>query len=262
MTGPSTTPRRSRPRAHARLAAAVLLLATGATGCLDIADPVEPEPGPGRLVANVLLADGERPTMEVEASFEPGVASGGQVRSPADPSLRVLGTTVEPSPDLTREPGRLRYRATDTLDAAELDRAELEIEGPRLSAERPRAVRSLPLIWRAGPDSVRLVEGENLELPLRGAPEATQDGDLQIQWRLDVQGAEGSGVFFSATGNSSIPDALVVPDGALPVSTSGGPLEAVLQAAVLVRSPPDETGYGTFLAVTARLEWRVFGPGE
>lgn len=221
---------------------------------------MEPEPGPGRFDASVLLADGEPATLEVEASFEPGAAPGGRVRSPADPSLRVLATTVEPSPDLTRDPGRLRYRATDTLDAGELDRAELVIEGPRLSAERPRAVRTLPLIWRAGPDSVQLVEGEDLELPLRGTPGDTQDGDLKIRWRLDVEGAEGSDVRFSATGSSSIPDTLVVPDGALAGARSGQPLQAVLRATLLVRSPPETTGYGTFLGVTVRLEWRVFTP--
>lgn len=260
MTAPAALPRRLRRRAHASLASAALLLATGAAACLDFADPVEPEPGPGQFNASVRLADGERPTMEVEASFEPGATPGGRVRTPADPSLRVLATTVEPSPDLTRDPGRLLYRATDTLDAGELDRAELVIEGPRLSAERPRAVRTLPLIWRAGPDSVRRVEGGDLELPLRGAPDGTEDGALRIRWRLDVQGAEGSDVFFSASGNASIPDTLVVPDGALSGSTSGEPLEAVLQAVVLVRSPPEEAGYGTFLGVTVRLEWRVFGP--
>lgn len=259
MRGPGPTPRRSPGPARAGAVAAAVLLATGAAACLDFADPVEPEPGPGRFDASVLLADGEPATLEVEASFEPGAVPGGRIRSPADPSLRVLATTVEPSPDLTRDPGRLRYRATDTLDAGELDRAELVIEGPRLSAERPRAVRTLPLIWRTGPDSVRLVEGEDLELPLRGA-DATEGEDLRLQWRLDVNGSRGTGPLYTASGRSVIPDTLEVPAEVLEAAGAGEPLRANVRIQVTTRSPSEGSGYESFLQVSTRLEWRVAPP--
>lgn len=256
MTGPSTTPRRSPPRAHARLAASALLLATGAAGCLDIADPVEPEPGPGSFQASVALRDGEPPVVELTAAFDPGVDVDGEVRSPAEPALEFLGTTAEPSGGEGRT---LRYRSIDTLDAAGPERATLEMKGPRLSAERPRTGLSVPLIWRDGPRSVEPPDGGDLELPLRGTG-ATEDEDLRLSWRLEVTGSGEPGFLFTSSGRAVIPDTLEVPAEVLETAGTGNTLRADLRIQVTIRAPPEETGYQTLLRVSVRLEWRVAPP--
>lgn len=244
---------------HAGPIVLAVVAATGAGGCLDFAGPVEPEPGPGSFQASVALHDEEPPVMELTAVFDPGVDADGEVRPPTGPALQLLGRTTEPSARVEGEGRALRYRSTDTLDAGEPERAVLEMEGPRLSKERPRAVLSVPLVWRDGPRSVEPPDGEDLELPLREAG-AAESEDLGLQWRLDVSGSGGAGSLYTVSGRSVIPDTLEVPAEVLDATTAGDTLRANLRIQVTTRSPPGEPGYESFLQVSTRLKWRVARP--
>lgn len=241
----------SGARASAAVAA---VLGLGLSGCLDF---VEPEPGPGRLEALLDVRETEPSRAHFRARFSPGGTADGTVRSVENPRIRILDTAVEPS----EESGVLRWIYRRNLDfdlsAGEVDRQEVELVGPRLAGGRSPAVLTLPLVRRAGPDSVRLSAGEPLELPVGGGPDGSRRPLERIEWALSIRPIEGSGVLFSARGAGSLPDTLRVQADAL--EGASGPLEASLNVQLEATEPAagSASGYEATLQVTTRLAWEI-----
>lgn len=237
----------------ARASVALVVLATaGLSGCLDFA---EPEPGPGSLEADLDIRSEGPPRAAFRARFIPGGDADGTVRSVENPSIRILGADVEPSDGS----GAIRWLYARTFDPIDgvTDRRTVEMVGPRLAGDRTRAVLAVPLVRRAGPDSVRVGAREPLELPVHGVPEAS-GGDLdRLNWTLRVRTAERAGLLFTAAGAGSLPDTLRVPEEAL--GGASGALEAYLDADLEAADPgaAPTAGYGAELEVTVRLAWTI-----
>jgi hypothetical protein len=172
-------------KAAGRAAACALgcgVLLGAAAGCLNFA---EPEPGPAVLQAVLRAEDGDTVRGELQASFRPGTHPDGRARSVAEPFLRILDRVVGPSE--RRDGGPLQYRADFPLGAPAEVPARVELEGPRLDGLSSRGRVSVPGLWRAGPDSVRMAAGEDLRLPLRGVPEADPIDSAEIDRRLRLR---------------------------------------------------------------------------
>lgn len=237
-----------------RAPAAVAALAiAGLSGCLDFAGP---EPGPGRLEARLRIdGEGTPSRAELTARFSPGGHPDGTVRSVASPRIRLLDRVVEPS----AASGALEwlYEHGFELSAAGLDRKAVELVGPRLADDRSPAVVAVPLVRRAGPDSVSLPAGGALELPLDGTPEATRWPRESLSWTLSLTRAGRSTPLFTARGAGSLPDTLRVQADAL--DGAAGPLAASLFVHLEATKDPAASGssYGTAFRVTVRLAWTI-----
>lgn len=257
MKGSRSPVRRSGRRGGFALAVAGTMLTAGLAACLDF---VEPGTGPGLLQASLTVTDADSARTEFSAHFDPGADPGGSARPVADPSLRILATTLRPTGE--GRAGRLDYRQTLTPDAGSAvpDRTTVELRGPRLGGGRPRATVSSPLVGRAGPDTVRLSAGEELALPLRGAPHSVDRVLSRLRWSLSVRSPGGTGGSFSASGTGSLPDTLRVQPGALPGSPRGEPLRAELRVVLSTRVPAGAAGYRAALRVSVRLGWVVVPP--
>lgn len=232
---------------------ALATLAAVLSGCLNFA---EPEPGPGRLDADLDIRGSGMPRAAFRARFSPGGDADGTVRSVENPTIRILGTAVEPS-DAS---GAIRwiYARTFDLNDWRSDRQTVELVGPRLAGERSRAVVAVPLVRRTGPDSVRVGAGEPLELAVHGvSPGTSGPAPEQLSWTLRIRTAGSSELLFTATGSGSLPDTLRVRDDAL--GGASGPLEARLNAHLRATEPgaTSGSGYGTALRVTVGLAWTI-----
>lgn len=245
-------------------AAAWAVVLGGTAGCLNF---MEPEPGPGRLGASLRLTEEAAPEGTFRAFFAPGVDAEGDVRPVAEPTLRILGRSVAPSGE--REPTVLRYRDAFGVGPDDLERARVELSGPRLREDRPRGVLTAPLVWRAGPDSVAWAEGEDLELPLRGVPDPVDAERLGLRWNLEVVDPDGSERLYVAQGVGSLPDTLRVQPDAVATSAGDGPLEARLDvhldvqmstAQLALEAAAPDPGYEMSFVLVARFAWRVARP--
>lgn len=230
------------------------LLAVGLAGCLNFA---EPEPGPGHLEAFLDVRDEKPPSASVRARFYPGGTTDGSARAVEDPRIRILGAPVEPS----EESGTLRWTYERNLEpgAGGLDRESVQLVGPRLAGDGTRAVLALPLVRRAGGDSIRWPVGEPLELPLEGVDEVHREtASERLRWTLRIGAAGGPDRLFTASGNGSLPDTLRVEEDA--VSDASGPLEALLRVQLEGTTPPAASasaGYETVLQLTVRVVWTI-----
>lgn len=236
-----------------RASVALVALATaGFSGCLNFA---EPEPGPGRLEADLDIRGEDAPRAAFRARFSPGGDADGNVRSVENPRIRILGAEVEPSDGS----GAIRWIYARTIDlvAGGIDRQTVELTGPRLAGDRSRAVLVVPLVRRAGPDSVRVGAGEPLELPVHGGPRASGGGLERLSWTLRITAPGSSELLFTATGAGSLPDTLRVRRDAL--GSASGPLEAHLNTHLEAAEPAaaSASGYGAALRVTVRLAWTI-----
>lgn len=235
-------------------ASAALLAAAG--GCLNFA---EPAPGPGQLESTLVLTEEPSPRGHFSARLSPGTGPDGDVRPVTDPTIRVLDTPVRPSAGSGAV--RLTYSRSFELDGAGLERTNVELAGPRLGERRPGAVVTLPLVRRAGPDSVRLAEGEALELPLLDAPDPATDGDVErVRWALSVIDPEASRELYVERGAGAVPDTLEVAGDRLSGWAGTAPLEALLDVEVSAERPPGATGYETSFDLEVQLEWVIVRP--
>lgn len=244
---------------RAGLAAGTCALVLGATvACVNF---VEPEPRAARLSVSVQLADENPARADLFGFFDAGSGDGTAARPVAEPSVRLLGRTLSP----TGGGEELRHEYSETWDvaAAELDRTMVELEGPRLRADRPRAVLAVPLIWRSGADSLAWVEGEDLELPLRDVPDASDAPDLVgFRWSLRVLETDGTQIvsLYSARGRDALPDPLEVPSAVRAAGPGDGPLEAQLEVVADARAPAGDAGYEASLQLRERIVWHVSRP--
>lgn len=255
---------RPGPTRAAVAAAALAVVVGGAGGCLNF---MEPEPGPGSLGASLRLTEEVADEARFDAFFTPGIDAEGDVRPVAEPALRILERTVPPSGE--REPTGLRYRDAFRVGPGDLERATVELSGPRLREDLPRGVVTAPLVWRAGPDSVAWAEGEDLELPLRGVPDPVDADRLGLRWNLEVVDPDGSERLYVAHGVGSLPDTLRVQPDAVAANAGEGPLEARLDvrldvrmstAQIALQAPGGEPGYAMSFVLGTRFAWRVTRP--
>jgi len=233
---------------------AVALVSAGALvsgGCLNF---VEPEPGPGQFDAFLQLSETNEPRTEFNARLVPGADEGGDLRSVAASSLRILDTTIDPSPG--SDPTQLTYRYSFNLASDVFERSTVELIGPRLQEGAPRARLTAPVVGRAGTDSINLADGEALKLPLRGAQGVRDADPADLRWTLVVREQQGSTQLFSSQSTGSLPDTLVVQQDVL----TDGPsrtLEALWTAVIEVQEPAGRAGYARSLRLNIRLRWTI-----
>lgn len=243
-------------RAAVATGAGAVVLAAAA--CVNF---VEPEPRPAHLSVSVQLADENPARAELVGTFHAGSEDGTRARSVAEPTVRILGRTVSPTGG-AEEPRR-SYTETWDVAAAELDRTTVELEGPRLRDDRPRAVLAVPLVWRTGPDSLAWPEGEDLALPLRDPPDGNDASELAgFRWNLRVLHRDGTEIvsLYSAQGRDALPDPLEIPSAVLAAGPGDGPLEVQFDVVADARAPAGEAGYDASLQVRARIVWQVSRP--
>lgn len=247
-----------RRRAPVVVACAGLLAA--AVACLDF---VEPEPGPGVLQASLTVLDDEPALVQFSADFRPAADVEGDPEPPADASLRVWDRSLEPTGEGT--PFVLAYSSAWTVGPSDLAADRIELHGPRPSGLQARRSVGLPLIWRAGPDSVQAAAGEPVSLPLRGVPAPSVGDPTEIDWQLIVRDTSQEGRFYREEGSGPPPDTVVVPAGVVPADVPGPPLQARLDvdAAVSVSArsaPPELSGYEVRFRMFTRLDWHLLRP--
>lgn len=242
---------------HHRAAAGVALALLAATvgGCLNFA---EPRPGPGRFESSLTLADDSVPRARFLARFTPGGDEDGDVRPVADPTVRVLDRSIRPSAGSGAV--WLRYDRSFALDERSLERPAVELTGPRLG-ERPRTVLTLPVLRRAGPASVQLAAGEDLELGLLGTDDLAAAGEIaRISWAFSVVDRAASSQLLGIRAEGPIPDTLVVDGDRLSGWSGTESLEASLHVELDAARPADTSGYETSLGVDLHLTWEITRP--
>ena len=237
------------------LAAAACVVALGAAaGCLNFA---EPTPGPGRLQAELALVDGDVPEARFRARYELGADEDGSLREPADPAVRILGRSVEPSGEGSAL--ALAYASAWTPDPAIPVSSRAVLSGPRLSVVRPDGRLVVPLVWRGGRDSIRVAGGEGVALPLQDVPDGPLPEGLEMRWRLDVEEGGSRGPLYGAQGSGLPPDTLYVRPEVLEGGASW-PLEASVGLEVRAEGMREVAGYGMELLMTTRLRWHLLRP--
>lgn len=234
---------------------AAALLAATVAGCLNFA---EPRPGPGHFESSLTLADDSVSRARFVARFSPGGDGDGDVRTVTDPAVRVLDRSIRPSAGSGAV--WLRYDRSFTLDERSLDRPAVELTGPRLG-ERSPSVLTLPVLRRAGPDSVQLAEGEDLELGLLGTDDLTAAGEVErMSWAFSVVDRAASSQLLGIRAEGPIPDTLVVDGDRLSGWSGTESLEASLHVELDAARPADTSGYEASLRVDLHLTWEITRP--
>lgn len=233
--------------------AGAVLLTVASAGCLDFAQPGLRD---AALNVTVRISDSATARAEVMAFFEPGSEQDGTGRSVADPSIVVLGTAVQPAEGM-RE---LRYFAEFDVQASELEGPEVRLEGPRLFADRGRESLALPLVWRAGDDSVVAPASGALELPLRGGADGAFRDVAGVVWSLEVRSDPGSERLYNATGGGAVPDTLQVPGEVFRDAPDADGFEVVARISTNRLVPAGQPGYQARLALRVTLTWHVTSP--
>lgn len=246
----------SRPRRSSALLAAVLpgtvLLATGTAACVDFVDP---EPRPTQLLASLLLEDGkEAPTARLLGSVTAATPSEGPPAALLEP-VRVWDRSVSPEPGTT--PGVLRYRDEWTPSEEDLASGRVTFSWPPLDGGTRPPPLIIPLTRRAGPDSLALGPGEDLELPLlvgRDPPVGSAPASESISWFLQVQeDADVGRSLVSASGRGAPPDTLGVSASLL--GDGSTPLRVEVQVSRSAEAAA--TDYPVRFTVVTRLRWTV-----
>lgn len=237
---------RTPSRALLAITVAALAGAAGTTGCVDFAGPAQV---PTRLYALLSVADSTPTTARLTGGFSAAEA-------PAEPdSLEAWGRLFAPR----RSGGGLSYEGEWTPDASDLGQASVSLRGPAASAGAPRPGVSVPFLWRAGPDSVLVGSGEDLQLPLRGVPASSSqiEGLRRAQWQLAVRpaGATDPGAAVTLSASGLPPDTVTLQGAALP--RSPGPLVASLSVDIDVRRDDSALAYPVFAYLRLRMRWVV-----
>lgn len=255
-------------RAPAVLATASLVLLAGTAGCLDFSDPTSPdeiERFEGGLVTTLVITDDDVPRAELDASFNPGIDSTGIPRSPADPTFRVLQRVIEPSDErvveISGQDNRLLdYETSWAVETSEIQRSTVELVGPLVEDGGPRPSLALPLIWRSGPDSIQLDEGERLELPLRGNSVGTDADSLGLSWRLELNSTD-EGRLYTARGSGLPPDTLAVQAELLHRHLTEEPIQVKLGVIADLHVEPTASSYEVDFRLIAQSRWHVTREG-
>lgn len=232
---------------------AAVVCAAGAAACLDF---VEPEPRPTRLLASLILEDGkEVPTARLQGSVTAGAAADGPPAALLEP-VRVWDRSVSPEPGTT--PGILRYQDEWIPSEENLASGRVTFSWPPIGGEpTPAPPLTVPLTWRAGPDSLALGPGEDLELPLLVGPDppvGSAPASESISWFLQVEedGDVGRSLV-SASGRGAPPDTLRVSASLL--GDGSTPLGVEVQVSRSAEAAA--TDYPVRLTVVTRLHWTV-----
>lgn len=255
-------------RSEAALAATSIALLAGTAGCLEYWEPTSPEeiePFQGGVVATLVITDTDIPRADLDASFNTGIDSTGIPRSAADPTLRVLQRVIEPSDErvveISGQDNRLLdYETSWAVGTSEIQRSTVELVGPLVEDGGPRPSLALPLIWRSGPDSIQLDEGERLELPLRGISVGTDADSLGLSWRLELKSAD-EGRLYTARGNGLPPDTLVVQSGLLSSDLTEEPIEVSLDVAADAYVESTASSYEVNFRLLMQSRWHVTREG-
>lgn len=231
-----------------------LLLATGAAACLDFVDP---EPRPTRLLASLLLEDGkEAPTARLQGSITAATASEGPPAALLEP-VRVWDRSV--SPERGSTPGILRYRDEWIPSEENMVTGRVTFSWPPIGGEpKPPPPLSIPLTWRAGPDSLALGRGEDLELPLVVGPDpplGSAPASESISWFLQVEEEDGDvgRSLVSVSGRGAPPDTLRVSASLL--GDGSTPLGVEVQVSRSAEAA--STDYPVRFTLVTRLHWTV-----
>lgn len=236
-------------RSRLAVAACVVALVGGLSGCLDF---VEPTPGPGQLAVVLTVTDDDPVRSQLTATFDPGGDPDGDFRTVEEPSIRVAGRTIEPA-RLTRAVP-LQYRDDWTLAAELTDRSTLDVEGPLVELGRPRLTTSVPLLWRSGPRSLELEGDEDLVLPLRGV-DAANEG--LASWLLVVRKADSDTTRYLSSSTGSLPDTVRVQGDVFSGLEEPETMEARLEVDLRASQPAEPPRYRTSVRLLVRLVWQV-----
>jgi hypothetical protein len=233
----------SHPAARTVLA----LAAACFTGCLEFTEPEIPQAGaPAVLQATVSILDDGR--VSASASLTPGFDSLGVPRRVTDPTLRVMGRDLQPADAVADEPRR--YQGSWTIAEAEA-LGPIAIEPPTVAGAPPPP----PPVWhgmrRSGPDTLRVLAGEDLVLDL----EVDERGTAPIrQWFLQMAGAEGA-IRLSADGPP--PERLVVPAIWLPEPLPDGTFRVTLNYSQSESRVGPAGNYVLSGSLSIRADWVV-----
>ncbi len=228
------------PRALNQALEAALAVAC-ATGCIDFVEPnipgIEDRGSAAVLDARIMVTDSGR--VNTDASLRPGLDFEGFRRPVTAPQLEVIDRVLEP--DTVRPDGTLRYIASWDSDRN-------TILGPiTLGAPEVEGVAApLAIEWfglrRAGPGSIRLLEGEDLLLPVVAVDGRSRPQPSIRQWFLTLS---SGGRSFRLGSDGVPPDPISVPPRWIP---EGDTLQVRLiftQSAVLEEPPGDYLGVVT-----------------
>ena len=221
-----------------------------ATGCIDFVEPNIPgisDRGSAALFeARIVVTDSGR--VNTDARLTPGLDFEGFRRPVTAPQLEVIGRVLEP--DSVRPDGTLRYIASWDVGPNTL-LAPITLRAPEVEG----VVAPLAIEWfglrRAGPDSIRLLEGEDLLLPVAAVDGTSRPEPSIRQWFLTLSSG-GHSLRLSADGVP--PDPISVPPRWIPQGDTVHVRLIFTQSAILEESPGDYLGVVT---ADTWLSWSV-----
>ncbi len=244
-----------RPARRRRLGGTTAFLVFILTGCLEFTS-LEPERStPSRLQLLVLLQDGSPPITRASGQFRFGSDAAG-ARTLAREEIGVGGILLPP---IERSRAGLRY---DSTWEAGLDGTEIVLEGVRLAGVPGAPEVRLPIVWRAGPDSLVLSPDEDLVLPLRVSTALPREEVVRLHWGLFVRrlGEDGDPEVTLLTLNREgiPPERLRIPAEWL--SEAGRPLRVELVQDAAGERDASEAGYLFRASLRGQLTWHVARP--
>lgn len=264
-------------RATSRLATAAgigsLGLALALAGCVDFIAPVGRAGDlPTRLVVTVnvgrdpalscpgcITADFQRipgppvtgpdsAVVWVDGSLDPGTDPAGDTRTVLDPTLRLLGATLQPTDSSALGVRTYRYWWVVPGDTLPL----LVPVAPRLdgiAAPDPLAHWSVP--WTQSADTLRIAAGQDLPLPITVRPAADQPAPDLRNWSVVVQGRSA----FRIGADGPPPDTLLIPARFLPA-----PADSTLVARMSIvqaLTPQPQQNYQVVFVLYVDLAWII-----
>lgn len=229
-------------------------------GCLPF---IAPEEGPSRLRVSLTVRDGEPPQARIQGVLDVSADDLGRVRGLEVDELRVWGLSLDPELRRREHLDRYVYEASWRAAPDDLARREVILEGPQVQGGGPGAELRVPLIWRAGPETVVLPSDGDLRLPLRGVSDSSDFSHVEVRWSLRARGA-GAGATrtrFSRESEGLPPDTLRLPPEWME-ELKDGPVEIGLTVAMVrVESAPG-SGYAAELFLALELAWRAVPGGS
>ena len=213
-----------------------------AIGCIDFVAPnipgIEDRGSAAQFDMRVVVTDSGR--VNTDARLIPGLDFEGFRRPVTAPQLEVIDRVLEP--DTVRPDGALRYIASWDSDPNTILRP-ITLRAPEVEgvAAPPPAIEWFGL-RRAGPDSIRLLEGGDLLLPVVAVDGTSRPEPSIRQWFLTLS---SGGRSFRLGSDGVPPDPISVPPRWIPEGDTVQVRLIFTQSAVLQEPPGDYLGVVT-----------------
>jgi hypothetical protein len=204
---------------------ALLLAAAALGGCmgLDFVEIKALDPGRRSAVAvSVSVADPGRAltdSIRVGGQLDPGQDANGRPARILDDTLRVAGRAIAPIPlEEGMDPLLRQYEAKWSVPRALLADGEVEVRLPRVAGrEFPFAAAALTFPAALGSDTMTVAPGAGFELRVRPPRAGTMQAPDEQRWNLSVERGDRR---FSAEGDGSLPERIVIPAEWIPADTA------------------------------------------